>query len=382
MRPSHSFGPSLSQVKSVCYTRDGEWEVLGEYRGDGIDGELVLTRGELPLVRAVDLKTALKRRADDFSSASEVAQVFQLADDDLDTDGPYELVWFDWAKDELLVSAVYFAEHPDDETLYLATIRRLLAPTLALTRSTLRALEIDDNYSNGSVAGIHLSIAVPWAGKAAADLFRIGEDSIRLCMALSDRAITRDSAMSLIQGGAARLLVGQHESSWLEAKSEEYDLTTLHGRLRISQAVSKFCNAESGGLIVIGAKAKKTPQGEVIQSVSGVTAQTARTQARYLQVLDQHIYPLPVGLTIEIVPAETGRVLIVIDVPPQPEHMKPFLVWGAITPDGRVEGAFISIVQRRGEGSVPTTAAAIHAAISAGLAVVRGPHLRSDQHEL
>lgn len=158
----------------------------------------------------------------------------------------------------------------------------------------------------------------------------------------------------------------------------KYDLTTLHGKLRIGQPVAKFCNAEEGGLIVIGAKAKKTPGGEVIQAVRGIPSQMAGTRARYLQVLDQHVYPLPVGITVETVPAEPGRVLIVIDVPPQPEHMKPFLVWGAITPDGRAEGAFISIVQRRGEASVPTTAAAIHSAISAGLAVLRAPHRPSD----
>jgi hypothetical protein len=39
--------------------------------------------------------------------------------------------------------------------------------------------------------------------------------------------------------------------------------------------------------------------------------------------------------------------LILIDVPPQPEELKPFLVHGAIV-DGRAEGAFVSIVRRRG----------------------------------
>ena len=370
---------SVGGVKSVSYTRDGEWEVLGEYRSGGVNGELVLARGELTRIRTVDLKAALKRRADDYGSTSEVAEVFQGADDYLDTEGPYESAWFDWAEGQILVSARYWVDHPEDEPSYLATIRRLLEPALALTRSTLRVLEIDDAYSYSSFAGVTLSIAVPWAGKTAAVLFKTVEDAIQLCTCLSDVAITRQSAMSLIRGGAARLLIGLPESSWLEAKSEEYDLKTLHGKLRICQAVAKFCNTPDGGLIVIGAKAKKTPEGEIIQGVRGISAKTAATPSRYLQVLDQHIYPLPTGLTIETVPAETERVLIVIDVPPQPEHMKPFLVWGTITPDGRIEGAFISIVQRRGDASVPTTAAEIHSAIAAGLAVLTRPQPRRDQ---
>ena len=60
-----------------------------------------------------------------------------------------------------------------------------------------------------------------------------------------------------------------------------------------------------------------------------------------------------------------------IDVPPQPEELKPFLVHGAIV-DGRVEGTFISIVRRRGEASIPMTAPMIHAQIAAGRALLRG----------
>lgn len=360
-------------MKTLRYTRDGEWEVFGEYRGASYDGGLVLARGELGLIPAVQLKAALSRCSDDYSGTSATAEVFQGPDDHLDTEGPFEDVWFEWTEEQLQLGARYWVDYPDDELGYLAAVDRLLRPALAATRSTLRALEIDDGYSNSALAGVRFTLAVPWAGKTAADLFEVASDLVQLCSALSKGAVSRSSVMDLLRGGAARLLIGQHESSWLEAKSEEYDLTTLHGRLRISQAVAQFCNADDGGFIVIGAKAKKTPEGEVIQGVRGIPAERAGTPARYLRVLDQHVYPLPVALKIEAVPAEPGRVLIVIDVPPQPEHMKPFLVWGAMTPDGRTEGAFISIVQRRGDASVPTAAAAIHSAIAAGRAVL-GAH--------
>jgi hypothetical protein len=61
---------------------------------------------------------------------------------------------------------------------------------------------------------------------------------------------------------------------------------------------------------------------------------------------------------------------MLIDIPPQPEELRPFLVHGAIV-NGRVEGAFISIVRRRGESSIPITAPMIHSTLAAGRGLFR-----------
>jgi hypothetical protein len=70
--------------------------------------------------------------------------------------------------------------------------------------------------------------------------------------------------------------------------------------------------------------------------------------------------------------------LLVLHLPPQVEELKPFLVHGAIV-DGRTEGAFISIVRRRGESSIPVTAAAVHASLAAGRALLRRGQLPPEQ---
>ena len=57
-------------------------------------------------------------------------------------------------------------------------------------------------------------------------------------------------------------------------------------------------------------------------------------------------------------------------MPPQADELKPFLVHVAIV-HGKVEGAFISIVRRRDEHSVPVTAAALHGMLAAGRALLR-----------
>jgi hypothetical protein len=90
---------------------------------------------------------------------------------------------------------------------------------------------------------------------------------------------------------------------------------------------------------------------------------------RYQQTLDRCVFPPPDGMTIEAV-AMDEQMLVLIDIPPQPEELKPFLAHGAIV-DGQVEGAFISIVRRRGESSIPITAPMIHSALAAGRALLR-----------
>lgn len=66
--------------------------------------------------------------------------------------------------------------------------------------------------------------------------------------------------------------------------------------------------------------------------------------------------------------------LVLVEVPPQPEELKAFLVSGAVV-HGRVEGAFISIVRRRGEHSLAISPAGIHAAVPAG-PLLRGEESR------
>jgi hypothetical protein len=240
------------------------------------------------------------------------------------------------------------------------------------TGSTLEDIETNDWWSSPMLLGIDLRAAIPWRGKSVGDLFRQASEILALCEASANGSVGRATVADLVRGGAANLLVGQPEGNWLDAKAEEYDLTSTKGKVSLAQAVARFANAEEGGLIVIGAKAKKVPGGEVIRQVDGVVPRQADTAARYTRVLDQHLFPPVYGLRIDVVPTREDRALVVIDIPLQPEEQKPFLVHGAVTAEGDTEGSFISIVQRRGEGSIPITAPMIHASISAGRALLRG----------
>jgi hypothetical protein len=225
---------------------------------------------------------------------------------------------------------------------------------------------------SGTQAYGEISIAFGRRGATVRDAIELGLDVVNLVDLLRDGAPTAESALDLLTAGRADLLVGLPESKWLDAKSQGYDLRTDHGRIELAQDVARFANGDTDGLLVIGLRTRKNREGEVITKTSP-TLDPFDT-GRYHRSIDTKIFPPVQGLTVRNTPVRIsgGRSgnMLAIYVPAQPEEMKPFLVHGAVV-QGNVEGAFISIVQRRGEHSIPITAPAIHATLAAGRALLR-----------
>lgn len=369
---------------SIAYsTSREEWVVLGTRRESAVQGELVLLREELEKLRAVDLRKALQVEANNYEPASGKALVAAVPAGYLEEEGPYDPVSFEWDGRALTICASHLVEWStgDDEEKIVARIRALVEPLLASSRSTLVDVEDDQFRWNARDLRVDIRIEPVVRGRSVADLFAIGEGVLRLCDAFDHGAVTRDTVAHLVRGGGASLLTGQPESNWLDVKSQEYDLSTTGGKISLAQAVARFCNGEDGGLIVIGAHARKVPGGEIITKVPGLPI-AAGAPARYLRILNNHLYPPPFGLRVEVVEVSENRALIIIDIPPQQEESKPFLVSGAIRTDGKTEGVFISIVRRRGEESIALTAPMIHATLAAGRALLRGEGGRPEGHNL
>jgi hypothetical protein len=93
--------------------------------------------------------------------------------------------------------------------------------------------------------------------------------------------------------------------------------------------------------------------------------------AQINQILDDRIVSRVDGLVVETFPVSPIESVLAIYVPKQPSEMQPYLVHGVIA-EGKVEGAFFSIVRRRGEGSITTSARQIHAYMVAGKRYLRG----------
>ncbi|NUT46376.1 MAG: hypothetical protein HOV94_03500 [Saccharothrix sp.] len=167
----------------------------------------------------------------------------------------------------------------------------------------------------------------------------------------------------------AAALIGVPESESLDCKMA-VDLDTEAGKVELAQDVARFANSEHAALLVVGARTKKVDGVDTVAKLTPVPREGNRPQ-RYSDVIDARVYPPVRGLSVRLVDTGDDRCLVVVDIPAQREADKPFLVHGALV-GGKVEGAFFSIVRRRGEASVPVTAREVHAMMAAGRHALRG----------
>ncbi|MYR74737.1 MULTISPECIES: ATP-binding protein [unclassified Streptomyces] len=343
-----------------------------------VDG-YVFHESELAQFKAVDLKNALQSAANFYEADEMDAFIVEGEIDEFDDEwsppGPVQIT----IKKGILLVQIHIAtraEEYDEETVPEA-YRLILAPYLSRRKAKLRDIEMTIDYHTAPYVW-RIDIECDLRNRLARDLFEIGSDAIVLLEAVESGQLTRETTIELLRAGRSDALIGQPEGSWLDVKSAHYDLDTQHGRLAIAQAVARFANAEHGGIVVVGMRGKKVPSGEIIHSSSPVPID-GRTLRRYQSALENHLYPPPDLLEIEDFSSGRGQGIVFVHIPPQPEELKPFLVHGAVV-DGHVEGAFISIVRRRGEGSIPITAPAIHSTLAAGRALLRRGHLLTDPH--
>ena len=365
-------------MKSIEFRKpDEEWVVLGSERRVNDSGSVILAAEEMKLITATDLRNALMREAQHFGAEEANAHITLVPMRYVDHESPGSELYFHFSRASTTLSLVIedwgngerYLEL--DESEYVGRVTRLLTPLAARHRMSITYVEMNE-YSDFPVIGYSIGLKFPTHGKSLSYPYQIGRSILEILRAATEGIIDRRSVADLIRGGHASLLLGQEENSWFDAKVDHYALSQLGGKISLAQSVARFANAEEGGLVVVGVKTKTAPGGgEIVTAVNGVPWDRA-VERRYLQALNQCLYPPPDMLSVQLVRLEDSeRMLVLVEVPPQPEELKPFLVHGAIV-DGKAEGAFISIVRRRGEGSIPTTAPMIHSTISAGRAFLRG----------
>lgn len=214
--------------------------------------------------------------------------------------------------------------------------------------------------------------------KTVADVLKIGVAVQDVLQAIDKGQLNAETAWSLVRMGRASSLYGQPESNWLEVKSLAWDLSTDAGKIELAQDVARFGNGDVDGLLLVGIGTKKVSGAELLVQGPGLTF-SAKDVQRHHQVIDARVYPPLQGLVVDAVPDGRGGDLLAIWLPAQPEELKPFLVHGVVI-GGKTEGAFISVVRRRGEHSIVDTPQALHAQIAAGRALLRrGYSLRKDR---
>lgn len=269
---------------------------------------------------------------------------------------------------EVEFTAMYEDEGGDDDEAMAARLVALLGPRLNAAGVQIERIELN----GGAVAPpwpFDITLRVLSSGRTVADVLEMVGRTEHLLERLDGRRIDRSLAADLIRAGLPEALIGLPENRWLEVKRQLLDLKSIGGKIELAQDIARFANAEDGGLIIFGMTTRKTPGAETIAGFYSISVSVADVR-RTFKSLEQHLYPPPDGLDVMVVGGPEGP-LLAIDLPPQADELKPFLVHGAIV-DGVTEGAFISIVRRRGEHSIPISPAAIHSSLAAGRALLRG----------
>src|SRR5258708_14334499 len=132
---------------------------------------------------------------------------------------------------------------------------------------------------------------------------------------------------SLIGARDFEPMKGQVESDWLECKGQPYQIQTEHGKRELAKDVSSLAN-RTGGLVLIGMRTVKSTVhfGDEIAEVRAVD-QSLIDSSQYRSVIREWIFPEPDGITMvwhQVVNSAKG--VFVIEVPPQPDEKKPFLI--------------------------------------------------------
>lgn len=186
-----------------------------------------------------------------------------------------------------------------------------------------------------------------------------------------------DVAAHLLRSRFDDLLVGVVEGSWFEAKGQPYNLT---GNQPASDAakqdlacdIAAFANSHEAALLVIGARTTRSFVGDAVVSVVPVPNLTARDPDRYSKVLEEWIHPPLLGLRVELLERDNGSILM-IHIPVQPSNLRPFLVTRGWRGD-RVSTRQITLATRVGDRNRYQSAAQLHAALAAGLALLSNSH--------
>lgn len=345
--------------------RQGEehLEVIGLGKIVSTDAGLVANREVLEPVGITSLQAALERYEYFWGSLHGGVHVTDEKEDQIDDESQTDETSLVFRDGRLMAQAVIPVETQPDEQ----AIQGLAAPMLR--REGMSIVEI---YISEEKWGwvIWLTLEVPTRRRSVADVLRRADLVAGLIAGGYPAEFDMASAASVIRARHPELLIGVFESQWLDAKSSPYRLDQKGDQYEIAKDVASFANAD-GGLILIGAKTKRRPAGDEINSVNGCVLSDA-SPAVLRSVVGRRVYPRIEGLRVEQVSLSSkDRGVVLIEIPGQAEAPKPFLVVGTKS-GNRVSELGFTYAVREGEGTEAPRIEIIHQLIRAGKAGLDG----------
>lgn len=215
--------------------------------------------------------------------------------------------------------------------------------------------------------GVRVTIQIPPQRRIVDDTFRLGQSVRDRVHKHASRLLGTVSGVIEALSFAPATLVGQPESTWLEAKRKPYELEREEQRIELAKDIAALANAH-GGLIIFGFSTRSRSGVDVITRARGVDTSSVFTQ-RYLQIVRSRVFPMPEHLTITRL-GDGNRGFAYIEVPDQPEELRPFFLRKTLS-GGGVTSTSLTIPVRTGAEVEYGTAESIHSLIVAGRVALR-----------
>jgi hypothetical protein len=186
--------------------------------------------------------------------------------------------------------------------------------------------------------------------------------------------MTREEALAILASGDFDQFVRARESLEVEFKSEPYRMEQESQRFELAKDVSALANA-AGGVIVIGVQTQRDDEAavDVVSEVRLLTTDRVDEQ-QYEGTVSDRVYPRLQELHVRFYgsAADGERGLVAIDVPPQQEIDRYFLVQRPIVEGAdRTPGWLVGVAVRSIGRVEQRRIGEIHTLINRGLAIGR-----------
>lgn len=208
-------------------------------------------------------------------------------------------------------------------------------------------------------------------GRTLRELFALAVEAQALVdAAQAEGELTALTARDLIKAGRVSVLLGQPETSWIDAKVQPHDISGEKAKWELAKDVAAFANTGRDAIIVFGVEAAMGPSGEVLDrarafELSGFDVEAARA------VLRQRLTPILPDIDLQVVEDRGGHGYGWVFIPAQPTDVRPVMVSGVFV-DGHTQGSHVSVPIRVGEDTAHWDASRIHSLIQAGRVALGG----------
>lgn len=352
-------------LAKVRHRRDEEYlEVEGSGRILRTDAGLVGNRDVVEPAGLTSLQAALRSYEYSWGGSEIDVHVTDEPEEQIDDDSQIDQTSLVFRDGRLLARTflAVFDQKPDE-----AVVRNLALPMLRREGASLVDVYLSEEKWGW---GVCLTIEVPIARRSVGDALRLADLVNGVVIGAYPDKFDAKSAAVVVRARHPELLEGLFENDWFDAKRAPYRLGEKTDQYELAKDVSVFANA-NGGLILLGAKTKGRPAGDEVTSINGCRLTDVRAdQMRAL--IRKRIYPRVEGVSVEPIPIWSyDRGVVLIEIPPQLESQKPFLVVGTRS-GGEISELGFTYAVREGEGAEAPRIEVVHQLIRAGKAALAG----------